>query len=98
MRGFVQLSAHPHWQRADADSRLRVFADAYGLDESERRELVPLLGRRTGAMHDFLRHQAAEGNQPWATLWAEGHGDAWRSDAEYIEQREEQWVRALLAG
>ncbi|MGY1497897.1 phosphotransferase [Streptomyces sp. QTS52] len=98
MRGFVQLSAHPHWQRADADSRLRVFADAYGLEESERRELVPLLGRRTRAMHDFLREQAAEGNQPWATLWAEGHGDAWRSDAEYIEQREEQWARALLAG
>ncbi len=98
MRGFVQLSGHPHWQRADADSRLRVFADAYGLGESERRELVPLLGRRTRAMHDFLRAQAAQGNQPWATLWAEGHGDAWRSDAEYIEQREELWARALLDG
>lgn len=97
MRGFIQLSAHPHWQRADADSRLRVFADAYGLDESERRALVPLLGRRTRAMHDFLRKQAVEGNQPWAKLWAEGHGDAWRSDAEYIEQREDRWARALLA-
>lgn len=98
MHGFIPLSAHPHWRRADADHRLRIFADAYGLKETERRDLVPLLGRRTRAMHDFLRHQAAEGNQPWATLWAEGHGDAWRSDAEYIEQREEQWARALLAG
>jgi hypothetical protein len=49
-------------------------------------------------MHDFLRDQAAQDSQPWATLWSEGHGDAWRSDAEYIEQREEQWLRALLAG
>ncbi|WP_307839186.1 hypothetical protein [Streptomyces sp. MBT97] len=49
-------------------------------------------------MHDFLRDRAARGVQPWATLWAEGHGTAWRSDAEYIEEREEQWLRALLAG
>lgn len=98
MHGFIPLSARPEWQRTDVADRLRVFADAYGLDEAERRDLVPMLGRRTRAMHDFLRDQAARGNQPWATHWAEGHGDAWRSDAEYTEQREEQWARALLAG
>ncbi|WP_411136746.1 hypothetical protein [Streptomyces sp. C10] len=48
-------------------------------------------------MYDFLRDQTTLGNQPWATLWAEGHGDAWRRDAAYIEQREEQWASALLA-
>lgn len=78
MRGFVPLSAHPDWQRSDAADRLRVFADAYGLDEAERRALVPLLGRRTRAMHDFLRDQSARGNQPWTTLWEQGHGEAWR--------------------
>ncbi|UXY17743.1 phosphotransferase [Streptomyces cynarae] len=98
MHGFVPLSAHPDWQRRDAGDRLRVFANAYGLDEAERRQLVPLLGRRTRSMHDFLRDQAARGVQPWTTLWAAGHGGAWRSDAEYIEQREDQWVHALLAG
>lgn len=98
IHGFVPLSAHPHWQRTDADDRLRIFAAAYGLDEAGRRDLVPLLGRRTRAMHDFLRDLAARGNQPWTALWAQGHGDAWRDDAEYIEQREEQWARALLAG
>ncbi|MEV6793065.1 aminoglycoside phosphotransferase family protein [Streptomyces sp. NPDC051320] len=98
MHGFIPLSAHPDWQCADAGARLRVFADAYGLDEAERRQLVPLLGRRTRSMHDFLRGQAARGNQPWTTLWAGGHGDAWRGDAAYIEQREEHWERVLLAG
>jgi Phosphotransferase enzyme family len=97
MHGFIPLSAHPAWQRTDAADRLRIFADAYGLDEAERHHLVPLLGRRTRSMHDFLRDQAARGNRPWATLWGEGHGDAWRDDAEYIEQRAEQWARALLA-
>lgn len=98
VHGFIPLSAHPHWQRPDAADRLRVFADAYGLTESERRRLVPVLGRRTRSMHDFLRDQAAQGVKPWARLWAEGHGDAWRSDAEYIEQREDQWMQALLGG
>lgn len=98
VHGLVPLSAHPDWRRADAGARLRTFADAYGLDEAERRCLVPLLGRRTRAMHDFLRDQAALGTQPWATHWAEGHGDAWRADAEYIEERQDEWERALLAG
>ncbi|MCX5425603.1 phosphotransferase enzyme family protein [Streptomyces sp. NBC_00078] len=97
IRGFVPLSAHPHWQSPDAADRLRVFADAYGLDETERRALAPMLGRRTRAMHDFLRARSAEGVQPWTTLWDQGHGDAWRGDAEYIEQREDQWERALLS-
>ena len=98
IRGFVPLSAHPDWQSPDAAARLRLFADAYGLDETERRTLVPMLGRRTRAMHDFLRDQSARGVQPWARLWAEGHGDAWRGDAEYIEERQDLWERALLSG
>lgn len=32
VRGFVPLSAHPDWQTPDAAARLRLFADAYGLD------------------------------------------------------------------
>jgi len=98
VHGFIPLSAHPDWQSPHAADRLRVFADASGLGESERRLLVPVLGRRTRSMHDFLRDQAAQGAQPWARLWAEGHGDAWRNDAEYIEQREDQWMQALLSG
>ncbi|MEU7644748.1 phosphotransferase enzyme family protein [Streptomyces huasconensis] len=96
VHGFVPLSADPAWQRPDAAARLRGFVDAYGLDEAERRRLVPMLGRRTRSMHDFLRDQAARGAQPWTRLWAEGHGDVWRSDTEYIERREDQWLRALL--
>ncbi|WP_204046136.1 phosphotransferase [Acrocarpospora phusangensis] len=97
LHGFVPLSAHPAWQRTDAAMRLRIFADAYGLDEAQRHQLVPLLSRRTRAMHDFLRQQAIDGAQPWTRLWDEGHGDAWLSDAEYIEEYEQLWVRALVS-
>ncbi|WP_431943338.1 phosphotransferase [Micromonospora marina] len=94
--GFIPLSAHPDWQHTDAGRRLRTLADAYGLDERQRRDLVPLLTVRTRAMHDFLRDQAALGVEPWATHWRTGHGDAWRTDAEYTERHTDHWLKALL--
>jgi Phosphotransferase enzyme family len=96
VHGFVPLSASPRWQRGDAGTRVRVFADAYGLDERQRRELVPMLARRARAMYDFLARQAGAGAQPWAAMWDNGHGDAWRADADYIQAREAAWAAALL--
>ncbi|MFB6894297.1 phosphotransferase [Kitasatospora sp. NPDC056327] len=96
--GFLPLAADPAFRRTDAAERLRAFADAYGLDEDQRRRLVPLLSRRTRAMHDFLRERAGRGVQPWTRLWQEGHGDTWRANTEYIEEREQLWLRALLDG
>lgn len=96
-RAFVPLSAAPWLRRSDreAAARLRLMADAYGLDEAQRRALVPLLAQRTLAMHDFLRDQSARGVEPWARLWAEGHGDAWLADARYVRSREAHWLDAL---
>jgi Phosphotransferase enzyme family len=96
IHGFAPLSADPAHQRADAARRLRLIADAYGLAEQQRLDLIPLLARRTQAMRDFLAEQAARGTQPWARLWQEGHGDAWQADAAYIAERELDWRRALL--
>jgi hypothetical protein len=96
MHGFVPLSADPAHQRDDAGHRLRLIADAYGLTERQRLDIIPLLARRTQAMHDFLAGQAARGVQPWKRLWDEGHGDIWRADTGYITRREHQWHQALL--
>ena len=92
--GFVPLSADERWRRLDLQRRLEAFVDAYGLDEGERRQLVPMLGRRTTSMYDFLA--AGAGVQPWARLWREGHGEAWRRDSEFIEERTALWEQALL--
>lgn len=96
MHGFVPLSANPAFQRDDATRRLRLIADAYGLTGQQRLGIIPLLARRTRAMHAFLAQQAAQGNQPWAQLWQDGHGDAWHADTSYITRRERQWHQALL--
>jgi len=97
MHGFVPLSADTAHHRDDAGRRLRLIADAYGLDEAERIHIVPLLARRASSMHAFLADQAAQSVQPWARLWQEGHGYVWRADAEYMAEREQQWRQALLA-
>jgi Phosphotransferase enzyme family len=97
IHGFVPMSASPRWRRPDAGPRLRAFADAYGLDEAQRRDLVPLLARRARAMHGFLAREAAAGAEPWAGLWAAGHGEAWRADTAYLEGQEAAWASALLS-
>ncbi|HEX8489153.1 MAG TPA: phosphotransferase [Propionibacteriaceae bacterium] len=106
--GFVPLSSDPDYgtpagpARAPGQPggavglRLRTFVDAYDLDEDQRRALVPLLGRRSRAMHDFLAVQSDLGTEPWVTHWREGHGTAWRNDADWIDQRQSQWQAALL--
>jgi hypothetical protein len=96
VHAFVPLSADPSRQRRDAAARVRVLADAYGLDEEQRRLLAPMLARRARAMYDLLADGHATGTQPWARLWAEGHGRVWWQDAEYAAGREQDWLRALL--
>lgn len=98
VHGFVPMSANPAWQRRDAAARLCVFADAYGLTQTQRLDLVPMLARRARAMHDFLARQAAAGTQPWLGLWRDGHGNAWREDADYLAEQEAGWSAALLSG
>lgn len=94
--GFVPLSADPALRRGDPGARLRTLVDTYGLDESERCELVDLLGQRTRAMYDFLAEQAGKGVEPWAQLWRDGHGEVWRSNTDYIRQNRQMWERSLL--
>ncbi len=97
IHGFIPLTANLTYQRRhDASQRLRLFADAYDLTERQRVDIIPLLARRTRSMHTFLAEQAAQGAQPWTRLWHEGHGDAWRADADYVAEREHQWHQALL--
>jgi hypothetical protein len=95
--GFVPLSADPHLQRADASARLRTFVDAYGLDdEGERRQLAAMLGPRARSMYQFLADRSARRVEPWTTLWRQGHGEAWRATADYIDGHQARWQAALL--
>lgn len=79
--------------RASASTIARSVArsvDAYDLDEPQRRELTSLLAPRARGMADFLRNRACAGEQPWAALWNQGHGDL-------IEREHDRLLAALLA-
>ena len=92
--GFVPL--HAGGDPAVDAPRLRALVDGYGLDVQQRRELPALVVAHVRGMYDLLRRSADTGEQPWARLWAEGHGDHWGPAADYAEQHRERWTAALL--
>jgi Ser/Thr protein kinase RdoA (MazF antagonist) len=76
--------------------RLRALVDGYGLDEAQRRALPAQIAAHTRGMYDLLVDGHRTGEQPWARLYTEGHGDYWGPAASYIEQNHDTWVAALL--
>ncbi len=99
----VAYAAHafaPLYQ-ADADvplasQRLRGLVDGYGLDDQERKQLVPLLSMRSQRMYDYLDKMQATGRPPWSDLWKQGVGTVWKADAQWIRDHSDVWERALL--
>lgn len=80
---------------ADAAARLRHFVDGYGADATLRAQLPTAMARRTAAMHELLRSSVDTGREPWATMFAEGHGAFWRDTAAYVARHREAWADAL---
>jgi Ser/Thr protein kinase RdoA (MazF antagonist) len=91
--GFVPLD--PGGDPAADAPRLRALVDGYGLTAAQRQELPPLIGAHARGMFDLLSRSAKTGAQPWARLYAEGHGDYWGPAADYADQHVETWLRAL---
>jgi Ser/Thr protein kinase RdoA (MazF antagonist) len=81
---------------ADAP-RLRALIDGYGLDEPQRNALPELIVGHTRGMYEVLLRGSDTGEQPWARLWNEGHGEYWGAAASYIKKHLEAWRRALLS-
>ncbi len=91
--GLVPL--RPTTPVGQAAARLRALADGYGLDDEGRDRLVATLAPRATSMHDLLARGHADGEQPWARLWADGHGGFWRRDAEWCHAHAADLARAV---
>jgi Phosphotransferase enzyme family len=94
--GFVPLA--PRTPPRVSAQRVVALADGYGLDEQGRGDLADLLHRRIMSMYDLLRDGRDSGAQPWSQLWADGHGDAWLANAEYVQQNVALLRMALTNG
>lgn len=93
--GFVPLD--PQGDPAVDAPRLRALIDGYGLDETRRSALPELIVGHTRGMYELLLRGSRTGEQPWARLFAEGHGEYWGAAAAYIEKHLETWRGALLS-
>jgi Ser/Thr protein kinase RdoA (MazF antagonist) len=93
--GFVPLA--PNGDPVTDAPRLRAVADGYDLDELQRSTLPELIAEHTRGMYELLRRGSRTGEEPWARLWNEGHGEYWGAAASYVEQHLETWRKALLA-
>ncbi|TDC49549.1 alpha/beta fold hydrolase [Jiangella ureilytica] len=93
MRYWAPLTApadrDPALRDADAGRRMRIFADAYGLDEVQRAQLLDVADRRFTRAWHAMKHRAETDGGGWARMWADGAGDTIR--------RSQAWLRAERA-
>ncbi|MEP7091909.1 MAG: phosphotransferase [Nocardioidaceae bacterium] len=92
--GFIPLA--PDTDAASAIQRMAALADGYRLDQDGRSNLAEMLVPRIMSMYDLLRERHKSSTQPWARLWAEGHGRVWLDNAEYAERHREDLREGLM--
>jgi hypothetical protein len=85
----------PGWEALDPFRRLRVFADAYGWTEEERRRL-PEFGAHAAVLScRRMEHRARTLGGGWARMWAEGVGGLIERRRAWLEANGSHLIRAL---
>ena len=77
-------------------TRARLFCDAYGADEDQRRQLPEVIGRRLQALVDFMLAEAARGNATFAEDVDGGESDIYIRDLDYISRVGDRLRLALI--
>ena len=75
--------------------KLKVFADAYGLGEQERKKLPEMMIARVESLMEFMREQATAGNEDMARNIAEGHLDLYINDVAYMRTHMEAMAEGM---
>ncbi|MFC7624876.1 phosphotransferase [Microlunatus sp. GCM10028923] len=78
-----------------AADRLTAFITGYDADDDLRAGLPDAMTRRAQASYDRLRDAHANGEEPWASMFLEGHGDYWGSVARFLAANSATWAAAL---
>ena len=87
--------AWPGWEGQDPFRRLRIFADAYGWTENERRR-VPGAGIEAAALsYERMQHNAAALGGGWARMWQDGVGGLINRRRAWLEANAGPLVAAL---
>ncbi|MBP2216903.1 phosphotransferase [Arthrobacter sp. CAN_C5] len=63
----------------ESAAKLKAFVDGYDADLELRQRLPDAMSQRTRAMYELLEESHRTGFQPWASMYADGHGEHWRA-------------------
>ncbi|GAA1078883.1 phosphotransferase [Nocardiopsis composta] len=86
----------PGWPAADRPARLRLLADAYGLDEADRRALPGLGVARCDNGRARMKASAELLGGGWARMWEEGVGDLILRRRAWLTENRKVLLDALL--
>lgn len=73
------------WTKADLPARLRLVADTYGLDDSQRADLVRLLSKSIEMAGEFVRRKVDAGDPGFLKMWNDMGGN------ERFDRRRRWW-------
>ncbi len=76
--------------------RARLFCDAYGAADTDRRQLPDMIVRRLRALLDFMRARADAGDATFIEDIDAGDSGIYLRDLDYIRQHRDHLLRALI--
>jgi hypothetical protein len=85
------------WEAVVPFRRLRIFADAYGWTEDERRRLPQFGAEAARLSHDRMAQNARTLGGGWARMWADGVGGLITRRGRWQEANEARLIDALTA-
>ena len=74
---------------------LRALVDGYDASNEMRSALPDAMYERTHAMYELLHASHGSGIEPWGRMFSDGHGEFWRSAANYVGHHRRAWAVAL---
>jgi hypothetical protein len=90
------VDLRPGSEDLDQYARLRIFADAYGWAEAERRQLVQVAADGAEVSWGRMKERAETLGGGWERMWNEGVGDVILRRRAWLLANEQRIVRALL--
>jgi Ser/Thr protein kinase RdoA (MazF antagonist) len=83
------------WDAVDPFRRLRIFADAFGWTEDERRRLPQFGAEAASLSHHRMAHNARTLGGGWARMWAGGVGGLISRRGRWLEDNAGRLVESL---
>lgn len=90
------VDCDPLFSNLDAGRRMRLFVDAYELDDTNRRKLLDAVERRQARSWHVMGYRAEHEGGGWARMWNEGVGDAIRRQQVWLRENRKALESALF--